>query len=196
MENCMNDYELLYMYHQLEDVALHLLMQKYSSKVWFHIYQLTSLKSLHSREELYQLCMIKLLDAIDSYQIGKYGSFSTYYLKIVKHVIIDYVKKQNRYQSHLDEFTMLYGFEACDESGHYLKEANAEKSRMLLAKPQNEIRRLLKESNIQLSDKDYQIVYMRMQGYSYKEIAEKMHVPRNTIDYMVRKLRKQKDGID
>ena len=37
---------------------------------------------------------------------------------------------------------------------------------------------------------------MRMQGYTYKEIAEKMHLSRNTIDYMVRKLRKQKDGID
>lgn len=67
--NRKNDYELLYMYRQMEDVALHLLMQNYSVKVWRMIYQHSTGMNQRNREELYQLCMIKLTEAIDSYQM-------------------------------------------------------------------------------------------------------------------------------
>ena len=37
--NRKNDYELLYMYRQMEDVTLHLFIQNYSVKVWRMIHQ-------------------------------------------------------------------------------------------------------------------------------------------------------------
>ena len=168
----------------------------YSVKVWRMIHQHSTGMNQRNREELYQLCMIKLAEAIDSYQMDKQSSFATYYMKIVKHVILDYVKKQARYQSHIDEFTMLYGFEVCDESGHYLREGNEAFPHAKKELQNEQLRQLLSESKVILKEREYQILAMRMQGYTYKEIAEKMHLSRNTIDYMVRKLRKQKDGID
>ena len=194
--NRRNDYQLLYMYRQMEDVTLHLFIQNYSVKVWRMIHQHSTGMNQRNREELYQLCMIKLAEAIDSYQMDKQSSFATYYMKIVKHVILDYVKKQARYQSHIDEFTMLYGFEVCDESGHYLREGNEAFPHAKKELQNEQLRQLLSESKVILKEREYQILAMRMQGYTYKEIAEKMHLSRNTIDYMVRKLRKQKDGID
>ena len=83
-----------------------------------------------------------------------------------------------------------------DESGHYLREGNEAFPHAKKELQNEQLRQLLSESKVILKEREYQILAMRMQGYTYKEIAEKMHLSRNTIDYMVRKLRKQKDGID
>ncbi len=190
-----NEYELIYMYRQSGDVALQLLIQMLSSKIKIIIQKKQSVFAYYNKDELYQLCMIKLIEALDSYRFDKEASFSSYYITIIEHSISDFVKQQSRYHYHIDEYTKRYGFDIFDECGKYGIEEHP-KNKYSETEIIEYANQLVKKADVKSEKKAYQILMMRAEGYSYQEIADCLKISKNSVDYILRKLRRCKDRID
>ena len=190
-----NDYELVYMYRQNKDLALELLMNSYKQRIWKLIYQFPSILVKENRDEIYHLCTVKLIDALDSFRVDKHVSFYSYYMRIVRNMLIDTIKKQSRYEYRMDETTRVFGFEACDERGHYLKEA-VEQTHGFDDMTLVQIKDFIDHSDIRRKKEAFRIVEMRMQGYKYDEIAQELNINKYAIDYLMRKMRRNKNRID
>ncbi len=193
--NIDNEYELIYMYRQSGDVALQLLIQLFSSRVKMIIQKRQSSFAYRNKDELYQLCMIKLIEALDSYRYDKAASFSSYYFTIIDHSISDFVKQQSRYSYHIDDYTKKYGFDIFDECGKYGVEERISAD-YLNIQFLDYVNQMVDQVDIKSKDRAYQILMMRAQGYSYQEIADCLKISKNSVDYILRKLRRCKDRID
>lgn len=192
----MNDYELVYMYRQNNDLALKLLIYNYKQRIWKQIYNFPSMLIRQNRDELYHICILKLIDALDTYRVDKHVSFYAYYMRIVKNVMIDYMKSASRYEYRLDETTNIFGFDVCDERGCYMKESLHYDAMKKLPHDITDVKELIAQSDIKQKDVANKMIDLRMMGYTYDEIAKKLHTTKYAIDYLMRKIRRQKNRID
>lgn len=191
-----NDYELIYMYRQNNNLALELLIYNYKQRIWKQIYNFPSTLIAQNRDELYHICILKLIDALDTYRVDKHVSFYAYYMRIIKNMMIDYMKSASRYEYRLDETTNTFGFDVCDERGCYMQESLQQDNDKKKKHDVDEVKELIAQSDIKQKDVASKMIDLRMMGYTYDEIAKKLNLSKYAIDYLMRKIRRQKNRID
>lgn len=179
------DSELLYLYRQGEEQALHLLLAQYEKRIRAIAYGYMKRNRLPKAEyeEMCQLAKIKLLQAVDTFRTDKEVSFAHFYGKIVRRACIDFVRQRRHgqlYMLSLQELEAQEGDQiylaACqqaDDADHaYLSER-------------------LQQQKAKLSKREAEILQLRLCGYTYGEIAAKLHLTRRQVEYALQKLRKE-----
>lgn len=176
------DNELLYMYHQGEETALYLLLMKFEKHITTLIYRCIGRYQLKlsEREELMQIACIKLLQAIDTYREDKSTSFSHFYREIIKRAFVDHVRVLRKDASYYTTFREpeIREWDQLYLANCYLKTESAKEW-------QEEFWKMI-------SKRERLILTLRMQGYTYAEIARCLGMSSRQVEYVLRKLRAKK----
>lgn len=179
----MSDEEFIYLYRQGEEQALDALLDAYALMIRKLAYQYCFKGYRADLDDYMQLAKIKLLQAVDAYCPQKEAKFSTFYKEIVKRSFIDYARRQSVRCKRVASFTDLM---IEDQEVAYS-----------VTTQQLDIKK--EDLSVKLSQfdaKDQKIVYLRIQGYSYQEIADKLHVKRRRVAYVIYKARTLQDTFD
>lgn len=99
-----SDNELLYMLRQKSDIALSILIRKYHDDAQRSISRnVVGHFLLVNRSDFYQLTLIKLIEAIESFREDKEASFRTYYHKVLRYCFVDQIRRNNSNQALYDK---------------------------------------------------------------------------------------------
>ena len=190
-----NDYELLYYIHQRDDEGLNLLIKKYHTTImqfirkskayYFHRYT--------DYTEIYQIALIILLESVQCYRLDKKLSFYHFYLMKLKYALIDRMRKE-KFGNMLS-----LDYQICEASGSYLMDTLENQDPSLDADWLIRLDEVYKRKNRfeqNFSDIERKVFHLRYEGYSYREIAESLHISVKKVDNILQKIRKKKGLID
>lgn len=179
-----SDNELLYMLRQKSDIALSILIRKYHDDAQRSISRnVVGHFLLVNRSDFYQLTLIKLIEAIESFREDKEASFRTYYHKVLRYCFVDQIRRNNSNQALYDKEFKEYNTCIGEYHQQYALSDKQEKQK-------NSLYEAIGKDNTLFSELEKKIIVLRGYGYSYKEIAEYYGIHTKKVDNTLRKIRK------
>lgn len=137
-------------------------------------------------EDLVQEGMIGLYKAIRGYSGHRETSFKTFAIICIKHQIQSAVKKANTNKNKpLSSAVSFNNFQdnTSNDSVDYLPVEliidSAPDEKIIDRENYEKLKRIIKES---LSELEYKVLSLYLQGYSYKEISNTLHISNKSID--------------
>ncbi|MGX8832773.1 sigma-70 family RNA polymerase sigma factor [Amedibacillus sp. YH-ame10] len=185
-----NDYELIYLIHSNDEIALRLLLEKYEgfAKATIKRYKKNMDRKI-CYDDLMQLARIKLLQAVDNYRVDCDVAFFCYYADVFRNAMIDDYRERFTYKSACERFTLSLDMQVRDiyEQYTYLDIMESQTTEI----PATVCDRILKAKR-KLSPMEKRIFDLRMQGYTYVQISQQLQINTKKVDNTLRKIRKQK----
>ena len=188
-----NDYELLYLVSENNEDAKEIFFDKYKSIVELKAKKLYPyvMNKGYELNDLIQEGMIGLSQAINDYKEQKNVQFSTFASICIERQIMTFVRDVNR-QKHKILNDSLSIDSTIDKKGRPLTEiAFDEKNRNpedSLIELDEEVEMLDKIKSV-LTDKEYEVFELRLQGFSYQEMALLLNTTRKSIDGTISRIK-------
>ena len=188
-----NDYELLYLVSENNEDAKEIFFDKYKSIVELKAKKLYPyvMNKGYELNDLIQEGMIGLSQAINDYKEQKNVQFSTFASICIERQIMTFVRDVNR-QKHKILNDSLSIDSTIDKKGRPLTEiAFDEKNR----NPEDSLIELDEEVEMLditisvLTDKEYEVFELRLQGFSYQEMALLLNTTRKSIDGTISRIK-------
>lgn len=188
-----NDYELLYLVSENNEDAKEIFFDKYKSIVELKAKKLYPyvMNKGYELNDLIQEGMIGLSQAINDYKEQKNVQFSTFASICIERQIMTFVRDVNR-QKHKILNDSLSIDSTIDKKGRPLmeivfdeKNRNPEDS---LIELDEEVEMLDKIKSV-LTDKEYEVFELRLQGFSYQEMALLLNTTRKSIDGTISRIK-------
>lgn len=184
-----NDYELLYMLREKDDAALSLLIKKYDGLIMNLIRKyLGCFHDEDAMQEQHQLSLLKLLQAIEDYREDKETTFSYYFIKIIKYSLID------AYRTHTSTTgEIFYGILSMDaeiregDLTYKLADLIGEDDSNVVISEELHTRYL--DACSKMTTLEKLILDLRILGFSYQQIADKLHMDIKKVDNTIQKVR-------
>lgn len=174
-----NDYELLYLISEHDETALDIMYYKYIPLIKARIAAFRIKK--YNQEDFFQEGLFMLFRAIQTYRPDSRKTFNKYFDLILQRHFIQLLKKESKH---------FYNVQLV-ENVDYLKEEKVEKDDL-------ELEHLL--SLCKFSPFEKQVLDLRRQNYSIKEISEKLNCRVKQVydanDRIKRKMKGAKNSLD
>ena len=190
METKYNDYELLYLIRQKNEIAFAILMRKYERVARYLIQKYVGEGlSLLLKEDYLQNGRLKLLQAVEDYREDSNSSFYHFYCEIYHNLLIDCYRKSQRrnYAISLDE--PLYG----SDNQYCLLDIMESSTEYISVSPESLERIQKRKANLNSMEK--KIVDLRAVGYTYQQIADLLKINIKKVDNTLQKVRSDKQKI-
>lgn len=193
-----NDYELLYLFAQGDEFALHEMIEKYKKVAFYFInkYKYT-LRNEHDVKELYQLSLITLYRAILTYKEGANASFSTYYSLLLERDFLMCLRSMYREQNRGNVEAISLDALIQESEGLYLVDTIPNKREEFQPVESFHYSYLEEESQKVLDTcKDWEkdIFQLWREGYTYQEISHIVGLEIKKIDNTMQKIKKKLKG--
>lgn len=194
-----NDYELLYMIYQMDEVSLHTLFYKYRSQgqaqlqFYFNAAEMTEYGEDYAAE-----MMILLYEAIYAYRQDRKASFCTFYRCLFHNHMINYRRTFYTYNGRCERNRISLDTTVRDGKTALVqflvnRDMSLEGVSVLAREQQKE---QLKKLFYQLNPIERQVTWLYCKGYSYREIMERLHMDYRQVEYIMVKVRKIQALID
>ena len=189
-----NDYELLYLIHQKVEIAEHELVEKYKRVIWMLIQ--SCLNRYHPRgvekEDLYQESLIALMEAVRSYREDYNAPFYSFVSLCVERYIKTYLRKYNSQSTRQFYHCLSLDMMIADAENLYLHDVipDEKSGQSYLSLYENELEEFMNQKHDMFSIKEKQIFYLKIQGYSYDEIASRMNCNAKQVDNTIQKIKR------
>lgn len=195
-----NEYELVYMILQGDEHSLQLLLHQYQPKINAIIKQNCTYQVMirHHEGDLHQVAAAALMRAVLEYREKKGISFSTFSGKVIRNAVIDYQRSLYR-----KDFSLTHEVLHLDAAIHaegtivlldLIESQRVEENgafsiyRVTMEMQEEELRK-------SISELEYQIFCLRREGYSYREIAQRVNVTEKKVENTLMKLRRMLRGM-
>ena len=194
MEERLNDNELMYMIRQMDQVALGLLMDKYSTIIDCKIAEIVFDKRLcqSQKEDLRQIGYILLNECVDSFNANLAVKFSTFFSFCFERKLRNQLRS---YYAHNGQYLNSISLDqTVDENGEFTLGENTAsvypdyQADSLIN--YEHILGLIKKATARFSTLERSICNLRQDGYSYKEIGEELLCNYKKIDNTMQKFRR------
>ncbi|MDZ7721843.1 MAG: sigma-70 family RNA polymerase sigma factor [candidate division KSB1 bacterium] len=167
-----SDAELIRRYKGGDARAFERLVQRYNRPLTGYLRRMITDRI--AADDLFQETFLKVVKALPRYRED--GKFSSWLFGIANHVAIDYLRKQKRIKSHMKTDTI----EKNDEEPVEYEDVNSPLPDQEFDR--SELKTLLKQAVGKLPVEQKQVLLLRQySGMSFKEIAEKVNCPLNTV---------------
>ena len=190
-EVCYNDYELLYLIRQKNDMAFALLMKKYEEIAVMLMKKYSRTYKIGISEDDYlQMARIKLLQSINEYREDQEASFYHYFCNVFHNLLIDLYRHSLR-EKH------IVSLDSCiqEEEGSYCLLDIMEKPNESFY-VSYEFQHRVNSRKETLSSLEKRILDLRALGYTYQQIADTLHIKAKKVDNTLQKIRKDKEGAE
>lgn len=183
-----NDYELLYMIHQNDECSLIELMNKYGQKTNCYLSKYYGLnRAGYEKCDLIQMAKIKLMECVWAFREEKEVAFEVFYFLSLKRLVIDAVRTSTGIK------------ETCFDTIYENKEKNQVLYSTVTETSITNQMYIKERANAYLAaqnETEQEIIRLRMLGYRYQEIADRMQIKKKKVEYVLSKCRKCKGFID
>lgn len=187
-----NDYELVSLAQELNEDANYLLHKKYQPLINKKCYKY--MKYIRGRgfdiNDLVQECIVAFEDAIQKFNPNDEGSFYTFANICIDRQLISELRRQNREKNRvLNESVPLSSIDEDDNNNilNFIEDnSNNPELEILSAEEFNEI-----YDNIikQLTDLEECVFKLKIQGFTYNEIADILDKERKSIDNAIQRIK-------
>lgn len=189
-----NDFELLYMIQQKDQIALAIILDKYKTFIDCKIAEIIYDKRLYrqQKEDLRQIGYILLCECLDSFNIAKMVKFATFFCfcfeRKVRNQLRQYYSNNGLYVNSLSLDQTV------DEFGEFTLGENIEsynpdyEADSLLN--YHELQKLVAKVTKDFSPLEQEICRLKQVGYSYKEIADNLPCKYKKVDNTMQKFRR------
>lgn len=177
------------MIRQKDEQALVMLIQNTHAPIMFLIRKYNK-NGIYTKADYYQLALIKLVQAVENYREDGGASFTNYYLKLVSSSYIDHFRNYASNHGYEEMYNVSMDRLICEKGTYY---AIADKIFVL---PKEDIAMdllyILNQCKLHLKPLETKVVLLRLSGYSYHQIAEKLNINKKKVDNTMRKVRNWK----
>ena len=191
-----NDYELLYMMYQMDELAFYYLAEQYHAEI---IKTLVSYMRLNYRyldiDDFYQRALLKLYETV--YDFKPNGcSFHFFYMNALRNELVDQIRRLNKPNEVMARMAISLNAQIEDRKGTYcladmvIQETYPETELGLT------IRRDMIYVQAYLNPDEKEVLRLRGLGYTYEQVANTLHITKKRVEYILRKIRKRKKTRD
>ena len=184
-----NDYELLDHIHSFNEDAAEVLLYKYRPLIVNMAQKfLPYCDGGMDLNDLVQEGMLGLNDAINTFNENKEANFGTYSKICIERRIRSAVKSTKRYKQRIlnESTTLVYDMDDITIDKNLIDESQ-EPLAMIEAYEQEQ--NMIKKLNDQLSDIEKQVFDLKMNDFSYREIAEILEREPKVVDNTIQRIR-------
>ncbi len=199
MYNGENDYELLYLISESNEEAKDIFFNKYKPTIEAkasRLYPYIRNKG-YEKNDLIQEGMIGLNHAIDDFKEQKNVQFNTFANVCIERQMLTFVRNITRQKHKLLNDSISID-STVDSVGRPLGDlifdsnnSNPEES-FINIEEQEEIKKRVRD---QLTDKEYEVFELRMQGFSYQEIACLLNTTSKSVDGTISRIKNKINNI-
>ncbi|ADU23597.1 MULTISPECIES: sigma-70 family RNA polymerase sigma factor [Ruminococcus] len=137
-------------------------------------------------KDLVQEGMMALLRAVNSYRPDRGAGFAAYAGVCIRHSMLSYIMKDNRYSGENRIST--------DELDDDLSGSDEDiPENAVIAKEEHD--GLFGRIADELSEREWQVLQLFLNGHSYRQIAEKMSISEKSVNNTMQRVRKKLRGI-
>lgn len=180
-----NDYELIYMVNENDENSRNLLVNKYKPLInsiagsYYRNYKCIG----YQYEDFYLETMFAFYNALYSYDPSKDALFYTYVILCMRRSLSSYVRgiQSDKKRAFLDNYVELDEISYCIED----PKTNLENIYNGL-EMESLIKNLMYDIPLKLSS----ILELKLNGFNFVEIAYLLDIPRSTVEYRIRRIRK------
>lgn len=194
-----NDDELLYLIYQMDELSLQQFVDKYAAIISETITFYFNFPRKHYLSDDIMADAISLLyDAIYSYRFDMETNFATYFHKILKNMLTNVTRAAFTFEGKCLRSSVSLDYQVKDAYSPMLdvipnKDITLEGVHYLDKTQYHETIEKMCES---LNARERRILFLRLKGHSYREIAELLHIDKKKVDNTLHKIRKKKGFID
>ncbi len=189
-----NDYELLYLIRANDEQALEKLIENYKPIIYKMYYQLRRKLDSFQFDDGYQAGLVGLYTAVSYYKEDKNMAFSTFAIMCITREMYATYRKERK-NNYADSGRILSLDMKLNETEElYLADLN-------LVDQKNDPESLaissclLDEVYEILDSTEAKVLQLKVKGYTYKEMAQKLKVKAKTIDNYIQKIRKKLQSL-
>lgn len=183
-----NDYELVDLINEENEEANNIIFKKYEPLIISLAKEM--MKYVHNSgidlNDMIQEGMIGLHSAINTFREVKDTLFSTYARTCIKRKMIDIIVASNRQKN--QALNNSISFDRDDSDLSYLIKDEFSNPENLLIKEENRVE-IIEYASHELSQTEFEIFELRINGFSYKEIAEILDISTKQIDNALRRIK-------
>ncbi len=185
-----NEYELLYMARQKDELALQMLISQFQPIFYKTYYQLKPSWSFLDYDECYQAYLIGLNNALYYYREDKRTRFGNFVYLCTTREIKAIIRKESSKKDSVLFNAASFDKKLCDSDELYLidtiSDCHVDPLETVKAK-------FLEKQAYKLLDNeiDKKILTMRLLGYSYKEMSAKIGCTNKTIDNSLQRIKRK-----
>lgn len=180
-----NDYELIYMVKENDEVSRDLLVKKYQPVINSIVnYYYSKYKNMgYQFEDFYQEAILAFYKTLSSYDPNKDVLFYTYVVLCVRRTLLSYVRgiRNDKSRRVLERYVEL------DDISYYVEDP---KTNLETIYDEIETERLIKEFMYEIPLKLGVILELKFNGFNYLEIGTLLDIPSSTVEYRMRRIRK------
>lgn len=187
-----NDYELLYLISENNEDANEIIFKKYNPIIEYYAKKYLPLVSNKGIDynDLYQEGLIGLNSAIEGYKDQKDIKFSTFAFICIKRKIFSAIKSASRKKhSILNESYSIEDNINSDNITYYdvISDSNCDIEEKIINKEMQD--EFNKKLNVSLSPFEKQVYKLRINGFSYEEIANALNKTIKSIDSSISRIK-------
>lgn len=186
-----NDYELLYLIRQKDEMAFTVLMNKYEETASMLIKKYVgSYNTGLSNEDYLQMARLKLVQTIEDYREDQESSFYHFFCSVFHNLLIDCYR-----QSAHERRVVSLDYCIQEDDGSYCLLDIMEKPNESFAVSYEFQYRVNSRKEI-LSNMEKRILDLRALGYTYRQIADTLHIKVKKVDNTLQKIRKDREKAE
>lgn len=191
--NNLNDYELIELYREQNEEAKDFLYQKYYYIIDILIikYSRVYSKLYIDSQELYSTALLGFSDALNNYRDDKNSKLSTFISLCIERRLYSLVKKYMT-EKHKINSGLLSLDDSYGNSDKRLVDVISDDGKndpLENLSDEEEFKELELKIENDLSDKEREIYYLLINGYSYKEIADTLNLSSKSVDNAIQRIK-------
>ena len=190
----MNDYELIYLAQEENEIAHDILNQKYSNIIKLLINKRKIKIKNFEYNELYNLCLTAFNSAIYKYNQDNNATFATFASVVINNQITNYIYYLNSKKSQNQNDTLSLDYEYADSNLlEYIPSNNLDPLKKIASKEEFlNLKKVIKES---LSSFEYKVYLLLLQELNYQQIAIILGKSSKQIDNAIQRIKNKLKNI-
>ncbi len=189
----LNDFELIMLYHEEDELAKNLLFMKYKPIIDILISKYRKIINANNidYQEVYSECTVGFSDAIKSYQDDKKTTLPTFITICIERRIIALIRKygQEKYRIYNESYSLDYVSDNLDKPAIELISDDKQPD------PLNEItdienyQEFVTNMKKILTKKEYEVFTFMLRNFNYQEIARILGVSKKQVDNTIQRIK-------
>ena len=186
----MNDYELIYLAQEENEIAKELLYKKYAKIINMLIYKkYPKIKKLNiDTKDMYSISLTALNDAINFYNQNQNATFATYLTVVINNSINKYIKKySSKKEQCINKALSLDFVYSNQEFLNFILDYKNNADYCI--SNQDEIKYLTQKAQKNLSIFEYEVYLLLLQNLNYRQIAKLLGKNPKQIDNAIQRIK-------
>ena len=186
----MNDYELIYLAQEENEIAKELLYKKYAKIINMLIYKkYPKTKKLNiDTKDMYSISLTALNDAINFYNQNQNATFATYLTVVINNSINKYIKKySSKKEQCINKALSLDFVYSNQEFLNFILDYKNNPDYCI--SNQDEIKYLTQKAQKNLSIFEYEVYLLLLQNLNYRQIAKLLGKNPKQIDNAIQRIK-------